>query len=188
MAANHCGSRRAARAEAGRGDGVAGEGAEVDAVHTYSSEGYRVLGTRIPARARVRGPVAGGGGGGGGAGGEASPKLALEGDVVEGADDTAVPEAVLEGDAGGVGDEAAAPEAGLEGTTCEPEAVLVGVTGGVTAVVEVACGAAAEPGTSTKVGPRRRGLSVAGGEVLTCSCAKGKQCSSKYTCWDVMTR
>jgi hypothetical protein len=69
MAASHCGSRRAARAEAGRGDGVDAEGAEVDAVQTYSSEGYRVLGTRIPARARVRAPVAGGGG----AGGEASP-------------------------------------------------------------------------------------------------------------------
>jgi hypothetical protein len=101
-------------------------------VQTYSSEGYCVLGTRIPAWARVRGPVAGGGGGGGGAGGEASPELGLEGDAVEDAavpeDDTAVPEAVLEGDAGGVGGEAAAPEAGLEGATCEPETVLEGVT------------------------------------------------------------
>nr|XP_051212159.1 uncharacterized protein LOC127329738 [Lolium perenne] len=182
MAANHCGSRRAAQAEAGRGDGRTGEGAEVDAVQTYSSEGYRVLGTRIPARARVRGPIAGAGGGGGGAGGEASPELELEGDAVEDAavpeDDTAVPEAVLEGDAGGVWGEAVAPEAGLEGTVCEPEAGLEGVTGGVAAVVEGARGGATA-GTSTKVGPRRRGLSVAGREVRTCSCAKGKQCSSK---------
>nr|XP_051196485.1 uncharacterized protein LOC127309803 [Lolium perenne] len=119
MAANHCGSRRAARAEAGRGDGVAGEGAE-DAVQTYSSEGYRVLGTRIPARARVRGAVAGGGGGGGGAGGEASPELGLEGDAVEGADDTAVPEAVLEGDAGGVGASRRRPRRGSRAPRVSP--------------------------------------------------------------------
>src|SRR4051812_45644827 len=69
MGANHIGSRRAARAEAGCGDG-----AEVDAVQTYSSKGYRVLGRVIPARARVKSPVAGGGGGGDGA----SPELGLD--------------------------------------------------------------------------------------------------------------
>nr|XP_051202080.1 glycine-rich cell wall structural protein 1.0-like [Lolium perenne] len=132
MAASHCRSRRATQAEAGRGDGVDGEGAEVDAVQTYSSEGYRVLGTRIPTRARVRGPVAGGGGGGGG--GEASP-----------GEDGAAPELRLEGDASGVeadepgegaspSEDGAALELRLEG---DAGGIVAGVGAGVGAGVDV---------------------------------------------------
>jgi hypothetical protein len=35
---------------------------------------------------------------------------------------------------------------------------------------------------------RRRGVPPAEGEDATCSCANGKQHSSKYMCRDVMTR
>nr|XP_051190373.1 uncharacterized protein LOC127303707 [Lolium perenne] len=201
MAASHCGSRRATRAEAGRGDGVDGEGAEVDAVQTYSSEG---------------GPVAGGGGGGGG--GEASlgedgaaPELRLEGDASgveadepsEGAspgEDGAAPEPRLEGDAGGVeagvgagvgaGVDVGSPETWLkgdpEGGAAAPEPELKGATENDEAVPESELEGTAAGGSA---GGRRRGPSVVeGGVATTCICAKGKQCSSKYTCREVMTR
>jgi hypothetical protein len=216
MAASHCGSRRAARAEAGRGDGVDGEGAEVDAVQTYSSEGYRVLGTRIPARARVRGPVAGGGGGGGGAGDEASPskdgaapELRLEGNASgveadepdEGASpgkDGAAPELRLEGDAGGVeagvgaGVGVGSPETWLEGDPeggeAAPEPELKGAAEDDEAVPESELEGTVAGGPAG-AGGRRRGPSVGeGGVATTCLCAKGKQCSSKYTCREVKTR
>nr|XP_051211940.1 uncharacterized protein LOC127329464 [Lolium perenne] len=218
MAASHCGSRRAARAEAGRGDGMDAEGAEVDAVQTYSSEGYRVLGTQIPERARVRGPVAGGGGGGGGAGGEASlgedgvaPEPRLEGDASgveadepgQGASpgkDGAAPEPRLEGDVGGV---EAGVDAGVgaavgvgstetwlegdpEGGEAAPETELKGAAENDEAVPESELEGTAAGGPA---GGRRRGPSVVeGGVSTTCLCAKGKQCSSKYTCREVMTR
>jgi hypothetical protein len=161
---------------------VDAEGAEVDAVQTYSSEGYRVLGTRIPARARVRGPVAGGGGGGGGAGDEAS--LSKDG---------AAPELRLEGDAGGVeagvgagvgaGVSVGSPETWLEGDPeggeAAPETELKGAAENDEAVPESELEGTAAGGPA---GGRRRGPSVVeGGVATTCLCAKGKQCSSKYT-------
>jgi hypothetical protein len=119
IAASHEGSQRAALAEAG-----SGEGAEVKAVQTNSSVGYRVDGREMPARARVTGPASAGGGGG--VGGvlvdEASPEAPLEGDVGEKEDDEAAPETELEGDA-------VPPEAALEGGEGAPELVLEGVTG-----------------------------------------------------------
>nr|XP_051211506.1 glycine-rich cell wall structural protein-like [Lolium perenne] len=181
-----------------------------------------MLRTRIPARACVRGSVAGGGGGGGGAGGEASP-----------GEDGAVPELRLKGDASGVeadepgegaspGEYGAAPELRLEGDAGDVETgVGVGVGTGVDAGVGVGSHetwlegdpeggeAAPEPelkgaaendeavpeseleGTAAggPAGGRRRGPSVVeGGVATTCLCAKGKQCSSKYTCREVMTR
>nr|XP_051229230.1 glycine-rich cell wall structural protein 2-like [Lolium perenne] len=188
MAASHCGSRRAARAEPGRGDGVDAEGAEVDAVQTYSSEGYRVLGTRIPARARVRGPVAGGGGGSGGAGGEASHEASpgedgrgFEGDAsgVEAGEpgkgaspgeDGAAPELRLEGDAGGVGAGVGAgvgvgsPETWLEGDPeggeAAPETEFKGAAENVEAVPESELEGTA---AGRPAGGRRRGLSVVEG-------------------------
>ena len=57
IAASQCGSRRAARADEGNGDG--GED-DVDTAHAYSSVAYRKLGWWIPARDRVTIPVDGG--------------------------------------------------------------------------------------------------------------------------------
>jgi hypothetical protein len=59
IAASHEGSRSAALAEVG-----SGEGAEVEAMQTNSSVGYRVDGRETPARARVTGPAPARGGGG----------------------------------------------------------------------------------------------------------------------------
>jgi hypothetical protein len=86
IAASHEGSRRAALAEAG-----SGEDAEVKAVQTNSSVGYRVDGREMPAR--VTGPAPAGGGGGvvGVPVDEASPEAPLEGDVGEEEDDEAAP-------------------------------------------------------------------------------------------------
>jgi hypothetical protein len=105
IAASHEGSRSAALAKAGSGDG-----AEVEAMQTNSSVGYRVDGREIPARARVTGlaPAGGGGSVGGVPVDEASPDAALEGDVNEEEDGEAAPESKLEGDA-------VPPEATLEG-------------------------------------------------------------------------
>jgi hypothetical protein len=77
IAASHEGSRSAALAEVG-----SGEGAEVEAVQTNSSVGYRVDGRETPARARVTGPALarGGGGVGGVLVDRASPEAPLEGD------------------------------------------------------------------------------------------------------------
>jgi hypothetical protein len=99
-----------------------GEGAEVEAVQTNSSVGYRVDGRETPARARVTGqhrPKAGGGVGGVLVDG-ASPEAPLVGD--EGEDGEAAPESELER-------EAVPPEAALGGGEEAPELELEGVTG-----------------------------------------------------------
>jgi hypothetical protein len=165
IAASHEGSRSAALTEVG-----SGEGAEVDAAQTNLSVGYRVDGRETPARARVTGPApAGGGGGVGGVPVDvASPEAPLEGDEEDG--EAAPPEAPLEGD------EEAAPEAGLEGEVGLPEAELEGDE----EAPEPEGIAARGPGTAAGAGGRRDGGSPAGeGGVATCSCANGKQCSSK---------
>jgi hypothetical protein len=161
MAASHEGSRSAALAEVGSGEGAA----EVDAAQKNSSVGYRVDGRETPVRARVTGPApAGGGGGVGGVPVDvASPEAPLEGDEEDG--EAAPPEAPLESD-----EEAAPPEAPLEGDEeAAPETELEGV-------------AAQGPGTAAGAGGRRDGGSPAPADeegVATCSCANGKQCSSK---------
>jgi hypothetical protein len=87
----------------------------------------------------------------------ASPEAPLEGDEE---DDEAAPESELE-------DEAVPPEAGLEGGEEAPELGLEGIT-------------EQGPGTTVGASARRDGGSPAGdGEIATCSCANGKQCSSK---------
>jgi hypothetical protein len=181
MAANHIGSRRAARAEAGNGDG-----AEVDAVQTYSSEGYRILGQEMPARAWVRGPAAGGRGYGDGAptGGEAALP----------SEDGAAPELRLEGDAGGVGVGvgAGSPETWLEGDAgnivAAPELELEGAAGDDVAVPESELEGTAVGGPVGAGGRHRGPLVAEGGTSTTYVSTKGKQCSSKYTCLEVMTR
>jgi hypothetical protein len=151
------GSQGAALAEAGSSDG-----AEVEAVQTNSSMGYRVDGREMPARARVTGPAPAGGGGsvGGVPVDEASPEAWLEGDVDEEEDDEAALESKLEGDA-------VPPEAALEGGEGAPELELEGVTG-------------VGPSTTAGVSTLCSGEAPAGdGDSATCSCANGKQCSSK---------
>jgi hypothetical protein len=115
IAASHEGSRSAALAEVG-----SGEGAEVEAMQTNSSVGYQVDGRETPARARVTVPAPAGGRGSvssvlvdG-----ASPEAPLEGDEEDG---KAAPESELEG-------EAVPPEAVLEGGEEAPELGLKGVT------------------------------------------------------------
>ena len=105
MAARQCGSRRAARAEVGTG-----EGSDVDAVQTYWSAGYRVDGRRTPARARVSTPV---GAAAAGEGDEAGDDEADEEEaaLVVGDPDGGV--AVGGGDGGGDGDDGGAD--GVEG-------------------------------------------------------------------------
>nr|XP_051201642.1 glycine-rich cell wall structural protein 2-like [Lolium perenne] len=163
------------------------------------------------------GPVAGGGGGGG-AGGEASPgedgttpEPRLEGDASgveadepgEGAspgEEGAAPELRLEGDAGGVeagvgagvgvgvgvGSSETWLEGDPEGGEAAPKPELKGAAENDEAVPESELEGTAAGGPA---GGRRRGPSVVeGGVATTCLCAKGKQCSSKYTCREVMTR
>jgi hypothetical protein len=162
-------------------------------LQTYASAGYRVEGRKMPARARVTGPVGAGATAPewpleGDAVDEAAPELELEGVAcgvggaapepeLEGAaedGDRATPELGLKGDAGGVG--GSAPELGLEGDDggVDEEAPELDLEGAVNSA-----------GTEA----RRRGVPPADeGEDATCACANGKQCSSKYTCRDVMTR
>jgi hypothetical protein len=148
--ASHEGLQSAALAEVG-----SGVGAEVEAMQTNSSVGYRVDGRETPARARVTGPAPAGGGGG--VGGVlvngASPEAPLEGDRVE--DSEAAPEAELEG-------EAVPPEAALKGGEEAPELELEGVT---------RQGPGTAAGTSTW---RGGGSPTGGGYIATCSCANGK--------------
>jgi hypothetical protein len=136
IAASHEGSRSAALAEVG-----SGKGAQVEAVQTNSSVGYRVDGQETPARARVTGPASAGGGGG--VGGVpvdgASPEAPLEGDEE---DSEAAPESELEG-------EAVPPEAGLEGGEEAPELRLEGV-------------AEQGPGIAARASARQDGGSPAG--------------------------
>ena len=152
MAASHMGSQRAARAEAGIGEGTGGvdgagpevdAGAEVDAAKVYTSEAYRMLGRKTPARPRVMGPGADG---------------VVEAAAGDGPEGCATPEAVLEGNAG----VDVAPEARLEG----------GAGGGK----EAADGNVARAG-----GTHRHGVSTSGeGEEATAlPCENGKHNSSK---------
>ena len=165
MAANHSGSRIAARAEVGSGEGVAAEGgegagAEVDAASDYSPAVYRMLGRKTLVQARVTGPGAEGTAGGDG---EAAPEPTLEGDAGGEAapvSESTAPEAALEGDVGGD----ATPESELEGDA------------GGGATTGSAAGGAARAG-----GARRHGNSTSGeGEdPAGCPCANGKHNSSK---------
>jgi hypothetical protein len=87
----------------------------------------------------------------------ASLEAPLEGDEKDG---EAAPESELK-------DEALPPEVVLEGGEEAPELGLEGVT-------------EQGPGTAARASARRDGGSPAGdGEIATCSCANGKQCSSK---------
>lgn len=160
----------------------------------------------------------GGGGGAGAGGeaspGEdgAAPELRLEGDASgieadepsEGAspgEDGSTPELRLEGDAGGVEAGVGAvfgasvgvgsPETWFEGDPeggeAAPEPELKGAEDDEAVPESELEGTAA--GGPAGAGGRRRGPSVVeGGVATTCLCAKGKQCSSKYTCREVMTR
>jgi hypothetical protein len=142
-------------------------------MQTNSSVGYRVDGRETPARARVTGPAPAEGGGGVGdvPVDGASPEAPLEGDEEDG--EAAPPEAPLEGDEE---DGEAAPESELEGEAGPPETELEGDEG----APELEGIAAQGPGTAAGAGGRRAGGSPAGeGGVATCSCANGKQCSSK---------
>jgi hypothetical protein len=176
-----------------KAEGAGGGDGAVAALQTYASAGYRVNGQKMPARARVTGPVGTG---------AAAPEWPLEGDAV----DEAAPELELEVVAGGVGGAApepeldgaaedgdgAMPELGLEGDAggvgrSAPEQGLEGDDGGVDEeepeleLEDAVNSAGAEA--------RRRGVPPADEvEDATCACANGKQCSSKYTCRDVMTR
>jgi hypothetical protein len=164
IAASHEGSRSAALAEVG-----SGKGAEVEAMQTNSSVGYRVDGRETPARARVTGPAPAGGGGGVGdvPVDVASPEAPLEGDEEDGK--VAPPEAPLEGD------KEAAPESEREGEAWPPEAELEGDEG----APELEGVAAPGPGTAAGAGGRQDVGSPARavGVIATCSCANGKQCS-----------
>jgi hypothetical protein len=159
IAASHEGSRSAALAEVG-----SGEGAEVEAMQMNSSVGYRVDGRETPARAWVTGPAParGRGGVGGVLVDRASPKAPLEGDEEDG---EAAPKSELEGEAAPKAElkgEAVPPEAGLEGAEEAPELVLEGVT-------------EQGPGTAVGASARRDGGSSAGeGGVATCSYANEK--------------
>jgi hypothetical protein len=87
----------------------------------------------------------------------ASPEAPLVGDEEDG---EAAPKSELEG-------KAVPPEVGLEGGEEAPELGLKGVM-------------EQGPGTVAGASARRDGGSPTGeGEVATCSCANGKQCSSK---------
>jgi hypothetical protein len=185
-----------------------GHGA-IAALQPYASAGYCVDGRKMPARARVTGPMGAG---------AAAPEWPLEGDAV----DEAAPELELEGDAGGV--DGAAPEPELEGAAVDsdgaapkpelegaaedgdgatPELGLEGDAGGVgrsaperglegdDSGVDVEAPELELEGAvdATGVDARCRGVPpVDGGEDATCSCANGMQCSSKYMCRDVMTQ
>ena len=97
-----------------------------------------------------------------------SPEWPLEGNVGEEASAEAALELVLKGATGGDG--GAAPELGLEG--------VAGAGGG--AAHELGLEGGAGGVGATGAGARRRGRVSAGdGERATCSCAKGKQHSSK---------
>jgi hypothetical protein len=162
IAASHEGSRSAALAEVG-----SGEGAEVKAVQTNSSVGYRVDGQETPARARVTGPAPAGGRGGVGdvPVDGASPEAPLEGDEEDG---EAAPESELEGEAvppeasleGDKEDGEAAPESELEGEAVPP---VAGLEGGEEAPELRLEGVAEQgPGTVAGASARRDGGSPAG--------------------------
>jgi hypothetical protein len=176
-----------------KAEGAGGGDGAIAVLQTYASVGYRVDGRKMPARARVTRPMGAG---------AAAPKWPLEGDAV----DEATLELELEGDAGGVG--GAAPEPELEGAANDgngatPELGLEGDVGRVggsapewglegddSGVDEEAPELELEGAVDAAgVEARCHGVPPAdGGEDATCSYANGKQCSSKYTCLDVMTR
>jgi hypothetical protein len=88
---------------------------------------------------------------------EASPEAPLEGNEEDG---EVAPESELKS-------EAVPPEAGLEGGEEAPKLGLEGVT-------------EQGPGTTAGASARLDGGSPTGdGKIATCSCANGKQCSSK---------